>query len=264
MRINLFKNTINYETISTLGKLLFCSVFGTNTHQKVCWFRYYILKNGETEKEIMNAKTCVFAQYFEIFSIPKEVDIRVREMFAKNVFWSFHNIFRQRDHVVHQLFTKQDLVVETCDYLVKCNLPENSPLLTSILQEIDLIANDQIAFASYQKCVTSPEEFDDDLDEEKLDKALDYIHEINKNGIGHLDLKEREKIALTINDLIVIQLSGDGDRSIILENFCGKNGILRKCHLPTDSKALAQILMELNELTESQASRIYNRGSKQS
>lgn len=264
MRTNLFKNTINYDTISTVGKLLFCSVLGTSTHQKVCCFRYYILKNGDNEKEVRNTKTCVFAQYFEIFSVPKEVDIRVREMFAKSVLSSFQNIFRQQDHMVHQLFTKQDLVNETCGYLVKCNLSENSPLLTTILKSIDHTVNDQLAFASYQKSITAPEEVDDDLDDEKMDKALDYIHEINKNGIKHLDLEKREKIALTINDFIVVQLSREGDRSHILKNFCGKHGILHKCYLPKDSKALTQILSELNALTESEAARIYHREYKPS
>ena len=164
-----------------------------------------------------------------------------------------------------------------CTLLFKCNLKDESPELKHFLSKLDLLsdgtATEYYATVDLDKDCEELDSLEDpffndisqnqteeDLDEDELIEgliAMEEIQDIHKKEMNHSEIESLAQKSLVPILIFIEEAENEGEVIKSLTDYCGPNGILRKCDLSDSSPVLCQILDTLDAKTHSKASKIY-------
>lgn len=251
-----------FSTLDALFTITRYAIASTDRKTKLCFLRSFFKISPEEATLLQEEKESIAITFLMSSSSRLEIHPSIKETCAKLIVSAAIKTVNEGNSLPNKFITPMFVIRSTCDMLFTCNLPNNSPLLHLLLNDLDKISMGTATTYYFKINAENLEEENDENDVEKTlngFSALELIETTYKN-LQKLPKEKREEIAkdalFAILSLIE-QAQGDEEIKHIIQGFCGRKGALRKCRLPNRSKALSHILSSLDRETGNIASKTY-------
>ncbi len=249
----------SFFTLEVLFLTARYAIASTDRNTKLCFLRSFFKISPKELERLKEEEESIAIAFLTMSSIHKKTPEKLRERFASLVLSAALKSFENRSHPVHRFFTKDQQIQSACELLFKCNLPNDSEHLQTLLSYLDQVSH-EMASKHYSN-IDAEEILDTEQDEEGFDLAFTalYMTEENVKALNALPQEEREKQAMEALSVILkfIEKLGEEDAQTLLKDFCEPKGILHQYNLPDTSQSLLDILSHLDKITHTKASEDY-------